>query len=289
MLLLLGSAAAVIYVLMVLHNRSLRIFRPTEIESIAVLVALYLMAVIVGVGLISVWLSVRAPGDHFLTRFFARHRFIAMFVEVVLFGIIFFGGFIWVALSIDTAGITNFSGGFVDPAFGALGQTPDIDNPIRISWAPFAIIFGFLACTVLFRGIRRSAVTVKRILLDDDRLTIPEMIHLGLTYLLLIVTYAVLFMAADGRLFTVTVFDAASGQVRYWYGLALISLNGPVDLLDYFYFSLSTISTVGYGDIHPISPLAKILAMSEALMGTASFALIVGSVMKGITGKKTET
>jgi hypothetical protein len=283
-----GSAAIIIYILMVLHNRSLRILKPTEIESIAVIFAIYLVAVIVGVGWIAVWLSARAPGDHPLARFFERHRFFAMFTEVTLFGVVFFGGFIWIAMSIDSTGITDFSGGYLEAAFGSMGRVPDAEVPIRISWAPLMIIFGFIVSTVLFRGIRLSAALVKRILFEDERLTIAEVMRLGLTYLMIIVAYAVLFMAADGRLFTVTVFDAPSDQIKYWYGLALMGMGGPVDILDYFYFSLSTISTVGYGDIHPVSPLAKVLSMSEALMGTISFALIVGSVMKGIMGKKKE-
>lgn len=283
-----GSAVTIIYLLMVLHNRSFRIFKPTEIESVAVIFAIYLVAVIVGVGWIAVWLSARAPGDHPVARFFARHGFFGAFIETALFGVVFFGGFIWLALSIDTTGISDLSGGYVEPAFGSMGRVPDAEAPIRISWAPLMIIFGFIVSTVLFRGIRLSATLVKRILFEDERLTVADVMRLGLTYLLIIVTYAVLFMAADGRLFTVTVFDAPSDQIRYWYGLALMGLDGPVGLLDYFYFSLSTISTVGYGDIRPVSPLAKILSMSEALMGTISFALIVGSVMKGIMGKKKE-
>jgi hypothetical protein len=212
---LLGSAATIIYILMVLHNRSFRILKPTEIESVAVIFAIYLVAVIVGVGWIAVWLSARAPSDHPVARFFTRHRFLAMCAEVILFGVIFFGGFIWIALSINSTGITNFSGGYTDPAFGAMGLVPDAEVPIKISWAPLMIIFGFIVSTVLFRGIRLSAALVKRILFEDERLTIAEVMRLGQTYLLIIVAYAVLFMAADGRLFAVTVFDAASGQVRY--------------------------------------------------------------------------
>lgn len=48
----------------------------------------------------------------------------------------------------------------------------------------------------------------------------------------------------------------------------------------FFYFSMTTITTVGYGDITPVTPLARMLAIVEALVGqmylVAAVATVVG-------------
>jgi inward rectifier potassium channel len=43
-----------------------------------------------------------------------------------------------------------------------------------------------------------------------------------------------------------------------------------------FFFSVETAGTVGYGDMHPRTPYAHILASTETLMGVTSFALMTG-------------
>jgi len=45
------------------------------------------------------------------------------------------------------------------------------------------------------------------------------------------------------------------------------SFSRPLNILDSIYFSLITIATVGYGDISPVSAPAKILSMSQVLIG----------------------
>ncbi|MGQ4557051.1 NAD-binding protein [Halobellus sp. GM3] len=49
-------------------------------------------------------------------------------------------------------------------------------------------------------------------------------------------------------------------------------------LLDAFYFSLVTGSTVGYGDITPISAVGKLFALSVLLVTVSSFAVVLGVV-----------
>jgi hypothetical protein len=60
-------------------------------------------------------------------------------------------------------------------------------------------------------------------------------------------------------------------------------LKAPGDLM---YFSMSTLTTVGYGDISPINPIARSLANLEALIGQLYPAIIVARIVTLYTPKK---
>ena len=45
------------------------------------------------------------------------------------------------------------------------------------------------------------------------------------------------------------------------------------------YFSLITMSTVGYGDIVPVSPVARMLAMTQAMTGTIYMAVLISRLV----------
>jgi voltage-gated potassium channel len=50
-------------------------------------------------------------------------------------------------------------------------------------------------------------------------------------------------------------------------------------LTDAFYYTLVTASTVGYGDVTPVSERATLFGMSVVVIGTASFAIALGSLL----------
>ncbi|TMP43177.1 hypothetical protein CWB96_03475 [Pseudoalteromonas citrea] len=53
------------------------------------------------------------------------------------------------------------------------------------------------------------------------------------------------------------------------------SFSLPLDLFDGVYFSLVTVSTLGYGEIHPVSKFAKAIAMFELLVGMWFFISVI--------------
>lgn len=55
--------------------------------------------------------------------------------------------------------------------------------------------------------------------------------------------------------------------------------NGQTNATDYEYFSFITITTVGYGDITPLSGLARAAAVSEAVIGQIFLVTIVARVV----------
>ncbi len=57
-------------------------------------------------------------------------------------------------------------------------------------------------------------------------------------------------------------------------------------LVDALYFSIVTITTVGYGDIHPISPAGKMLAILIIITGVGAFLGVVANATEMILNKR---
>jgi voltage-gated potassium channel len=55
--------------------------------------------------------------------------------------------------------------------------------------------------------------------------------------------------------------------------------NGVSTLLDAFYYTIVTASTVGYGDATPTSQMARLFGMSVVVLGTAGFAIALGTLL----------
>ncbi|TDR32540.1 ion channel [Hydromonas duriensis] len=52
----------------------------------------------------------------------------------------------------------------------------------------------------------------------------------------------------------------------------------PQNLLGAFFFSVETLATVGYGDMHPVSTYAHIIATTEMFVGTVNVAVFTGLI-----------
>ena len=54
--------------------------------------------------------------------------------------------------------------------------------------------------------------------------------------------------------------------------------NAPGDFLHYFYFSIETLATVGYGDMHPQTHFGHVVASVEMFVGVFATAVLTGLV-----------
>jgi inward rectifier potassium channel len=82
-----------------------------------------------------------------------------------------------------------------------------------------------------------------------------------------------LFLASWAGLFIAfnTVFSAL-----YWLSPGCISNLNPPGFLGNFFFSIETLATVGYGDMHPVNTYGHTLAAVEILLGITNIALVTG-------------
>jgi len=120
--------------------------------------------------------------------------------------------------------------------------------PIAAAAAATAV-FGLFALLVLLRTLSPGPITRHRI---EGAIA---------TYLLIAMTFALAFEL-----------------VELWQPGSLQFTEGePEDMQRAIgYFSLVTLTTVGYGDVTPVTPLARRLAMAEGFIGQLYPAIIIG-------------
>ena len=91
------------------------------------------------------------------------------------------------------------------------------------------------------------------------KLTIDNVISFMMKYKLQQVMYHVLGMLAFATIYYI-IHKYIDNAFQY------NKDNGDLNILDFFYFSLVTQSTVGYGDITPIHKLPRIICMMQILL-----------------------
>ncbi len=57
-------------------------------------------------------------------------------------------------------------------------------------------------------------------------------------------------------------------------------------ILDSLYFSVSTLATVGYGDLHPTTPLSKVFTMVYIVLGVGVFVAFITKVTTDETRRR---
>jgi len=123
----------------------------------------------------------------------------------------------------------------------------------------FRIIGNFVA--ILFTGY--TATVILSYLFTEDEITGDAIMGAICVYFLIGLAWAFIF-------FTLELFQPGSFQMPQGQG---------IDLSHFSYYSYVTLTTLGYGDITPISTQARSLALLEAIMGQLYLAILVARLV----------
>jgi inward rectifier potassium channel len=124
----------------------------------------------------------------------------------------------------------------------------------------------------------KERISKSRVLRFGDREIITEGLHLSfwadISHRSLTASWPA-FIA--GVVLVFIVFNAAFGLL-YWVGDQPVSNVARNDYLDYLYFSIETLSTAGYGDMHPQTHYGHFVSAVELLTGIFSMSLMTGLI-----------
>jgi hypothetical protein len=126
-----------------------------------------------------------------------------------------------------------------------------------------------------------TAGVVFKEIFTERRVTLDEIFGGVLVYILVGVVFGQLHYAVE---------LASPGS--YLLGdVALSSIPSDSDwdlILSFRYFSFTTLTTLGYGDIRPLSHVARMLSIGEALMGPLYLAIFVARLVGTYIGQRSE-
>ena len=164
---------------------------------------------------------------------------------------------------------------------------------VAIAWGRRWLFAGGLAAilpTFFFRWLAYF-VPSPSIILWAEACTLLAILMLG--YLLLAQVFRegpINAMRVQGAVAAYLLLGVAYGHAykisAYFNPTAITSTEGPMtSSVDWIYFSFSTLSTLGYGDILPTSHASRMLAIGEALSGQLFLAILIARlVAMSITG-----
>ncbi|MHC5022901.1 MAG: potassium channel family protein [Planctomycetota bacterium] len=112
-------------------------------------------------------------------------------------------------------------------------------------------------------------VTMLRDVVGTGRVSRQTLYGAACAYLLVAVTFS--FVYAIVEYLNPDAFTTSTSVVRY--------PNGQVANIELLYFSLVTLTTLGYGDITPVGPTARAIAAVEAVVGVLYTALLVARLV----------
>jgi len=136
---------------------------------------------------------------------------------------------------------------------GWFGSHPNMGVPSRLE-AVFSTLLFFYVVILMLRRIFRTRVVTK------------EVLYLAVsTYLLVGVVWTIFYIFLELLHPGSFRFPESSMATTFWAEL--------------YYFSFVTLTTLGYGDVTPISPMARSLAILEAISGLLFLGILVARLL----------
>lgn len=156
---------------------------------------------------------------------------------------------------------------------GALSNMAALRSPNR----PFANIMAVASEVVSAVLIVVCVVMILRYVLTSREVTVDTIFGAIVAYFLIAFTFSAIYQA-------LSIVEPASFSIPNSPDITL--RNNPN--IEFSYFSFVTIATLGYGDIVPRLPVARILSTLEAAVGQFYMAVVVAWLVNTHAGRKSE-
>jgi len=150
------------------------------------------------------------------------------------------------------------------PAFFFILPRLFIRETSRLELISLGFIVPFFAYVTL--------TTLSRVL-SGDKVTLDKLFGAAAVYLLMGLTWAMSYTVIE-IIHPGNFFIPATNNPP-----GIMSLGHTSNWPDFLYFSFTTLTTLGYGDIHPISHQARSLAILEAASGVLYVAFLVARMV----------
>ncbi len=160
-----------------------------------------------------------------------------------------------VSLAADTTAHRRVSLALAAPGLACMAAAAATHNPFW-DWAAFALLMALYVHVI--RLMLRRIFMARRVTLDEIGLALCAYVLLGVVWVMFYLPLAT--VAPDAFVFNVPVEPDGMGYAM-------------------LYFSYVTLTTLGYGDIVPVSDLARSLAVVEALTGVLFLAVLISRLV----------
>ena len=143
-----------------------------------------------------------------------------------------------------------------------------LKEPLWLKFPP--LVSGLCFFTIVTMAL------VRHIFMERDHITIGFLCGAANVYMLIAIVFAYAFALVD-----ISIPQSFTGE-------DLGRVGSEIRLAPFLYFSFSTLTTVGYGDIVPSGRLAGMVAALEAISGQMYLTILVGRLV-GMRVTKTKT
>ncbi|MGN0913824.1 MAG: ion channel [Alphaproteobacteria bacterium] len=146
---------------------------------------------------------------------------------------------------------------------------------IYITFAPASTyLISLIIIYIAYLSVKDFAAKLSSMLTPDTLATPQDIGEFANFFINLTITFAVINLSLN------TIHGSFKIQQAFDFG------DGVAGIVDALYFSIITMTTVGYGDIVPHTVIARIIVAFECLTSYLMFGIMIGIITRGISFNK---